>query len=241
MTDTDRLSTDLCQLGVNNGDTLFIHSSFRSFGTVVGGAGTVVQALEQAVGPSGLLLLPVFNLVKPREKRMSSWHYPTTISTVGWLTEFFRQLPGTYRSNHYSHSVAARGEGAESFVADHCSTKGPVSPWDQPPWGATFGKDSPFQRAYRIDAKLVMIGTDYNTATFIHVIETIWWHHRRSSDTNAPFLGLDRLLVGERWEQIGHIAHGYVGEAHCRLFAIRAFIDTMLAEVTASPEIFQVR
>ena len=228
-------------LGVNAGDRLFVHSSFKSIGPVERGAIAVVEALEHAIGPQGLLLMPVFNLVKPHDKRIATWHYPTTSSTVGWLTEFFRQMPGTYRSDHYSHSVAARGANAQEFVADHRSTKGPSSPWDHPPWGATFGEDSPFERAYKIDAKIMMIGTNYDTATFIHVIETKWWHLRRAVDIDAPFLGIDRILLGECWEKIGATTHGRVGEATCRLFAIRNFIDAMLSEVTDSPTKFNVR
>ena len=41
----ETLTHDLKNLGVELGDTLFIHSSFKSLGPVEGGAGTVVNAL----------------------------------------------------------------------------------------------------------------------------------------------------------------------------------------------------
>ena len=114
---------DLVKLGIVKGDILFIHSSFKSLGLVAGGAGTVIEALERAVGPSGLILMPSFNLID-RERRAMAWNLERTPSTVGWLTEFFRLMPGTYRSDHYSHSVAARGLGASKIVADHTSNGG---------------------------------------------------------------------------------------------------------------------
>ena len=107
------LARDLKDLGVEPGDTLFVHSSFKSLGPVQDGAGTVVGALEESIGPRGLLLMPSFNLVEG-ERRAETWDPETTPSTVGWITEYFRRLPGTHRSNHYSHSVAARGRGARA-------------------------------------------------------------------------------------------------------------------------------
>ena len=48
------LQSHLEALGVEAGDMLFIHSSFKSLGPVAGGAQTVVDALQAAVGPMGL-------------------------------------------------------------------------------------------------------------------------------------------------------------------------------------------
>ena len=78
--------------------------------------------------------MPSFNLLPTREERADSWDINKTPSTVGWLTEYFRQMDETYRSDHYSHSVAARGCDAKAFVADHLSSEGYKSPWDYSPW-----------------------------------------------------------------------------------------------------------
>ena len=58
-----RLAGDFAALGVEAGDILFVHSSFKSLGPVKGNARTVVAALEDAVGPEGLVLMPSFHLV----------------------------------------------------------------------------------------------------------------------------------------------------------------------------------
>ena len=106
---------------------------------------------------------------------MSTWNLETTPSTVGWLTEFFRQMPDTYRSDHYSHSVAARGKDAKAFVSTHLSREGYKSPWDIEPWGKTYGTHSPMQKAYKADGKLLMLGVDYNTSTYVHFVEVLYW------------------------------------------------------------------
>ena len=158
----EALVLDLRNLGIEAGDTIFIHSSFRSIGPVIGGAGAVIEAFKDVVGSEGLILMPSFNLV---EKRAETWDIETTPSTVGWLTEFFRQMDGTFRSDHYSHSVASFGKKASDFVADHLSQEGYWSPWDLQPWGRTYGFHSPMYRAYQRGGKLLMLGVDYQSST----------------------------------------------------------------------------
>ena len=144
-------------------------------------------------------------------------------------------MPGTYRSDHYSHSVAARGRGAARFVADHRRNEGLRSPWDRAPWGATYGIHSPMMRAYEQDGKLLMLGVDYDTSTFIHVVEAIFWRRRAEAVPDAVYIGLNRPKLGEFWERQGRLNHGTVGDASCRCFRIRDYVDTLLGEVIRGP------
>ena len=217
-------------------DILFVHSSLKSLGPVEGGAATVVAALEDAVGPEGLILMPSFNLVEP-DQRAATWNIETTSSTTGWLTEFFRQMPGTHRSDHYSHSVAARGKGAREFVTDHRSQEGCQSPWDREPWGKSYGTHSPMMKAYRANGKILMIGVDYESSTYIHAVEVIDWKERLQGNSKAEFawIGRNRPVLGEYWDSLGRLRRGRVGNADCRLFSIRDFVDTLLEAVRAEP------
>ena len=228
------ITHDLQALGIMPSDMLFIHSSFKSLGPVAGGAETVVQALEAAVGSDGLILMPSFNLVA-HEDRPKTWNWEETPSTVGWLTEFFRLMPGTYRSDHYSHSVAARGNGADRFVADHLSNEGYGSPWDKVPWGKTYGTHSPMVRAYERGGRLLMLGVDYETSTYIHLAEVIYWNELLEVDPEAPYLRLDRPKLGAFWDQTGDLRRGSVGQADCRCFGILAYVDRLLEEVRRDP------
>ena len=232
----EKLIQDFTNLGIKKGDTLFIHSSFKSFGPVEGGAGTVIAALEETIGKDGLILMPSFNLLPSQEERVASWDVPTTPSTVGWLTEFFRQMPGTYRSDHYSHAVAARGKNAEAFVADHRRQEGYQSPWDLHPWGKTYGTHSPMFRAYKSDAKLLMLGVDYNSSTYIHLVEVMHWNKQLIYDTQAEYIQLKRPQLGEFWDALGNLQQASVGDSRCRLFQIKAYVDTLLTEVERNPE-----
>ena len=232
----EKLIQDFTNLGIEKGDTLFIHSSFKSLGPVDGGAGTVISALAAAVGRDGLILMPSFSLLPSREERIASWNIGRTPSTVGWLTEFFRQMSDTYRSNHYSHAIAARGKGAKAFVADHLRREGYESPWDQPPWGKTYGIHSPMFRAYKTDAKLLMLGVDYESSTYAHLVEVIHWNRRLTEDPEAEYIRLKRSKLGAFWDEVGRLRQGLVGDAPCRLFRIKDYVDTLLKEVEWNPE-----
>ena len=235
----DTLKQNLRDLSVEAGDILFVHSSFKSLGPVEGGAESVIQALEAAIGPEGLLLMPSFNLVK-WELRSETWDHNNTPSTVGWITELFRRLPRVYRSDHYSHSVAARGKGAKAFVGGHLRQEGYGSPWDRKPWGKTFGLHSPMYRAYLADAKLAHAGGgllhfDLHPSCRGDVLAHL---RAKSRDTEREpaFPALDRVKLGAFWERSGELKRGQVGDADCRLFGIRNYVDTLLAEVERNPQ-----
>lgn len=225
------LSQDLNTLGVARGDLLFVHSSYKSLGEVEGGVASVIGAMEDAVGPDGLIVMPSFNLIGDKDERAARWNPGSTPSSVGWVTEYFRQLQGTFRSDHYSHSTAARGKDAESFVADHLSNEGPGSPWDRPPWGKTHGTHAPMMRAYKRDGHVLMLGVDYETSTYCHIVEVLYWDRQLQKDPAAGFLRLDRNRLGQFWEDRGRVQRGRVGDSDSRCFGVRDYVNTLLREV----------
>ena len=88
-----RLVEALSAMGARAGDMLLLHSSFKSLGGVEGGPQAVVDALCDAVGPSGTVLLPVFNFTSWTET-----HYFDVLETrseMGAITEVARQIPGS--------------------------------------------------------------------------------------------------------------------------------------------------
>ena len=235
------LRRDLLALGVEPGDTLFIHSSFKSLGPVSGGAGSVVSALEAAVGGEGTILMPSFNLTNgTQEDRAQVWSLETSPSTVGWITEFFRMLPGTLRSDHPSHSVAARGARARDFVSGHLDNDGMVSPWDVEPWGRTYGSRSPMTKAYADPrAKLLMMGVGYDSATYCHLVETMYWNRARGRNPLAEYRWIKREELGHGWEEsavgMREVRRGRVGRARCRLFRIGTFVEAAFTMVQSDP------
>jgi len=237
----ETLRAGLRELGLVEGDTVWVHSSFKSLGSVEGGAGTVVAAFEDIVGPRGLIAMPSFNLVS-WEDRTKTWGVETTPSTVGWITEFFRKMPGTYRSDHCSHSVAARGEQSEKLVSGHLLREGLRSRWDRGCWGYVFGTNSPMWKLYQREAKVIMLGVDYESATYTHIAECLY--RARHLDSNGkqgdhPFTNLTR--VGEFWEEVGDINYAKVGDATSRMFSTARYVQTVLGQFESDIDAFDVR
>jgi aminoglycoside 3-N-acetyltransferase len=153
----------LAQCGVKRGDVLIVHSSMKSLGPVEGGPAAVVRALQQAVGEDGTLLMPVFTSPQPD----GVFHHAATPSRTGLITETFRTTPGTLRSRHPTHSVAAWGRRATEFVEGHDRTSG-------------LGVGSPFHKAAEAGAGVLMIGCTLTSCSLIHVSEAI---------ARTPYLG----------------------------------------------------
>lgn len=235
----ESLTSDLRALGARGGDVLFVQASMRSLGLVDGGAQTVVSALEWAVGSEGLVLMPSFQLIE-RSQRSARWNLRTSPATTGWLTEYFRRMPGTLRSDHYSHSVAARGRAASEWVEAAAPEGGYSSPWDLDPWMKTFGHRSPLYLCYERGAKALMLGVGYESQTFMHLVEVMDWHRRLDSDPRAEYRWLDRVAAGEDWETHGAVHSGLVGRAPSRLFGVRAFVDSLLARVESDASLFRL-
>src|SRR3954467_14233779 len=66
------LAPEFTRLGVRPGDVLLVHASLRALGWVVGDATAVVQALLDAVGPTGTVAVPTQT---PDNRDPSRWSH----------------------------------------------------------------------------------------------------------------------------------------------------------------------
>jgi aminopeptidase YwaD len=143
------------RIGIRRGQTVMVHSSLSRFGFVEGGEDAAIDALLEAIGPRGTLVMPTLSF---------SWigHPPydprRTPSQVGAITESFRRRPGVLRSPHPTHSVAALGPKARAIVSVH-------SP-DMP----VFSKDGAFGKLYGLDARILMLAP-LGANTIMHMAE----------------------------------------------------------------------
>ena len=153
------------KLGVKPGDSVLVHSSFKSLGPVENGAGTVVAGFLEAVGEEGTLIFPTlssndwYNLYK-------NWT-PDTPSDVGYLTNYFRQLPEARRSHQPTHSVAAIGKDAEYLTKSHGQRGRRFGTYGNTP----FAKDSPWEKMYKMNTKMIFLGVPITKCTLRHYVE----------------------------------------------------------------------
>jgi aminoglycoside 3-N-acetyltransferase len=138
------------------GDVVLVHSSLKSMGWVEGGPETVVRGFENALGPTGTLLMPALTLEQSAGEPHDTRNSPTTIGTI---PERFRTRAGTLRSVHPTHSVCGSGAQARELLSKHYLDHTPC------------GGYSPFHRILDIPAKIVMLGCGLYCLTSMHAIE----------------------------------------------------------------------
>jgi aminoglycoside 3-N-acetyltransferase len=179
---------DLRKLGLKEGDIVLVHSSLSTIGYVEGGADTVIDALLEAVGPSGTILMPAFpspEIMADYAKTNPLFDPKNTPSYMGEITEVFRCRKEALRSLSPTHSVAAIGPHAEYLVKDHEK--------DQ----VQCGKNSPFFKLIELDGYIVLLGCGVNSLTSCRVLDctTDNFPVRTHVDEPVPMRYLDHAGV----------------------------------------------
>lgn len=150
-------------IGIQQGDSLLVHSSLSKIGYVEGGAKTVVDALLEVVGVNGNLLMPTSpnaSLQLDFIRDLNVFDVANTPSSLGSVTEHFRKLPNAIRSAHPTEPVSCIGPDAEYFTGDHF---GSLTPYDQ---------YSPFYRISEKGGKILYLGVTLdNAGTNLHTLE----------------------------------------------------------------------
>jgi len=144
----------LKELGLPRGAILMVHSSLSSLGYVMGGPGTVIDALLEALGPEGTLLMPTH---PARDGR--TFDVETIPSDMGLITETFRRRPDVLRSRHPYHPVTAYGARAREMLRDHEQSAVPDGP------------ETPYGRLISEGGWVLHIGCDLDTLTLLHTVE----------------------------------------------------------------------
>jgi aminoglycoside 3-N-acetyltransferase len=151
----EKLVEGFRDLGVEEGDTLLVHSSYKSLGEVEGGPQTVVRALETALGAEGTLVMPTFNF---DFNKGVPWDVRKTRSKMGALTEVVRIDPRAKRVFHPFYSFAVLGKHAEMLGSLR--------------YKSAYERNSVFGKLRDLDGKIMVIGLSYNDSmTFFHHIE----------------------------------------------------------------------
>ena len=159
MHNIDELKRDLTSLGIREGDTVMLHSSYRSLGGIEGGAKAFFDGFFELLGEGGTLILPTLSYdTVTRENPV--FDKDSSPSCVGYLSEYFRtSVAGVKRSMHATHSCCARGRLANELTEGHERDLTPV------------GENSPFAKLPRTGGKILMLGCKIGHNTMMHGVE----------------------------------------------------------------------
>lgn len=158
------LKNSFKEIGIKEGDTLFVHSGLSKIGFVENGPDTVIEALIETVGPEGTIAMPTSQIVGSSKEFLEKnplFDPKESPSKMGKITEVFRKRQGVLRSSHPTHSVAAYGKHAKEIVKEHYNAK------------TTFGINTPYFRILELNGKLLFLGVDRWCMTHAHVVEDI--------------------------------------------------------------------
>lgn len=160
----NEITRDLRNIGIRDGDILFIHSSLKSIGYVPGGPKEVIAALLDAVGNGGTLLLPTYYMPGGTiigTCQLADYVFDPRIhgTNMGAMPEAFLSSPNVCRSIHPTHSVSAIGRHARYLTEAHH-----LAP-------SVFGNGSPWQRFHELNGKVLGLGISMGPVTFYHLLE----------------------------------------------------------------------
>lgn len=239
------LIQDFKKIGIENGMNLMVHSSLSKIGWVIGGPQTVVNAIIEAVGDNGTIVMPA---ATPHCLHPNSWddikisndwiskvveHLPifnlnTTPTSMGTIPETFRNWPKTLRSDHPISSICARGRLANVITENHNLE-------------ISEGKNTPYEKVYELDFHILLIGVGFNRCTMLHFAESksknprlttsnypISQHNKRvwikvtdmgnDNDTHFP-------KIGEQYLNKNRVDIGKIGEADSILLSSKVIVD----------------
>jgi aminoglycoside 3-N-acetyltransferase len=243
------IARDLRALGLEADRVLLLHASLRVMGLVAGGAGTVVRAARDVLGPAGTLVVPTTTAENSDTSRaylasiagltpaqvtahravMPPFDRATTPTIGGGrIAEEVRTTPGAIRSAHPQSSFAAVGALARSLMKDHRID-------------CHLGERSPLAKLYAAQAWVLLLGVGYSTCTALHLAEYRYVpsppqrtyrcvvQHRGARQWRSY---RDVVLDDSDFEAIGEVIdknvgmhRGYVGNAECRLMPMRPVVD----------------
>lgn len=171
-----QLASAFRNLGVTGGDVVMLHASIRAVGAVAGGPDQIHLALSDALAPGGTLLMYAScpehydevgrgHLDADTERELLE-HLPAFDARTarcqrdnGALVELFRTWPGSLVNDHVARFVA-RGPAASHLLTGQ-------------PWHFAFGRGSVLERFVEGGGRILLLGSDHDTVTFLHYAEHV--------------------------------------------------------------------
>lgn len=180
----------LREVGVEAGDILLTHSSMKSFGRVSGGPMTVIEAAKETVTEQGTTVFPTL-VQRDFLNAYRNWDIHQSPSDVGLITETFRLLPDSVRSDQATHSVAAWGRQAIELTDEHSAYGPRMGVFGD----YCFSYSSPWQKMYLNKARIVFIGVgmEYNTCKHLAEYMLVERYVNRIKDQASKCLAMSKI------------------------------------------------
>jgi len=153
------ITTAFKNIGVKDGDSVFLHSNLGFFGTLEDATTadqlneTFFNAIAEVVGNKGTIVVPTFSYSFCKNEEFD---LKNTKGTCGMFSEYLRKVKSAKRSLDANFSVAAIGSLAEVYTCEAPEH--------------SFGKNSFWERLTKQNGKILCLNFPYGS-TFIHYVE----------------------------------------------------------------------
>ena len=240
-----QIMSNLEAIGVQKGDNLAVGLSFKSIGYVKGGPETFIDALVEAVGSTGTIMMNTYTeFFYITEIRLGWTNYvfepDLTKVTTGIVPEMFRRYKNSIRSRHPTTSVAAIGKFAKYITDGHDEHASAYLP---------------YYRLTEINGKYLAIGIGDKLAGFRHqaqhaagLLEIVPWrravNYKDEDGSLKTFILRDRGGCVRRLPEFVSylrekklVADGRIGKANAILVPARESSEIMIKLLKSNPEI----
>lgn len=124
----ETIRKDLIQLGVKQGDTVFLRISYKAIGVIDGGPKTFLDAILDIVGDNGTIILTAFpkrynNKLKFLHKKHAVFEGSHPKSITGAMSNVAMQYPGAMLSSRMDFPFVVIGKHANYLTSNHTYDK----------------------------------------------------------------------------------------------------------------------
>ena len=243
-----RIAADLGRLGLQRGDCLVVHSSYKSTGGVAGGPEGLIDALAEVLLPEGALLFPNLNIGRQftteDPPRFDLKRDPVK-QTIGILPELFKQHYAEYFSIHPTHSLMGIGLAAKAILQGHEKA------------GLPCGRGTPWEKNAIAGGKILLIGVGQGRNTTYHCAEEqIDNSYQLTADAIEGVVVIDGVetivssrlhvsgnhpdfsIIEPELEELGFLMRGVIGDAQSTCIDAGAFLQLCMRKMRADPRYF---
>jgi len=238
----ERLIEDLRKIGMKEGDTIAVSLSFKSIGYVRGGPNAFIDALLEAIGPDGTIMMNTYTRTFHPSKIATRkidyiFDYKKTPAVTGIIPETLRNRKDSIRSRHPTCSVVAIGKLAKYLTKDHEENSSPYMP---------------YSKLAKVNGKVLCIGIDDNAVAIRHeaqylaglfnivpfkeavkfmdrngIVRIFTWNTRQCVDRLPEFLPILRTM--------GFVKDARIGMANSILFPAKEFLEIISKMLKKDP------
>ncbi|MGL4335392.1 MAG: aminoglycoside N(3)-acetyltransferase [Turicibacter sp.] len=239
------IKNGLSQLGVENAEILMVHASISSFGWIIGGSQSIIEAISEETDYHATIVMPSQSMDNSNPEEWCNPPVPkewiqlikdnipafnpflTPMRGMGELAQVFAMNPQVIRSYHPGVSFLALGRKADWLMKNH-------------QLDYMLGEGSPLQKLYAQDAKILCLGTTYETVTALHLAEYLTefrsvitreaaimvkgkreWVKYKDLDIDSDIFN----EIGAAFEKNSKVKKVVIGNSECKLLDMRSLID----------------